>query len=288
MGRLTGLDALRGIAALVVAASHFNRLVLGGPYIEAASLSVDFFFMLSGFIMARTYDAKMPANFIFLRAKRLWPAFAFGTILGAILGLGPWHLLPFALLFLPTPLGAFPFNPPAWSLFCELLANALHAAIFQRTRNVILVLMFSLPAWSILMMDGGAPFNSWANLPEALLRVAVAYSIGVLLWRHNVKLPLPGWLAVFGFGLAFLPNPAFEPLVVLVVFPLMIWIGQRWDAGFAGLWAGRASYPLYAAHYPVLAAGLSWLYTLIAGAVATAVAGWIDGRRYAAPRAEGH
>jgi len=280
MSRLAGLDALRGIAALIVAASHFNALVLGGPYIEAASLSVDFFFMLSGFIMARTYDGRMPRRFLVLRAVRLWPAMALGVVAGALLAPQLWPLLPFALLFLPTLNGMFPFNPPAWSLFCELIANAVHSLLFQRTRNVVIAIVLLAPSWAILMLDGGAPMTGWPRLPEAVLRVMIAYPIGVLLWRYNRKFNVPGWLSAACFMVVFVPQPIMQPLIILAVFPAIIWIGQSWDAGNLGVQAGRISYPLYAAHYPAFTLGLPWPLALVSASVLTVVALWLDGRRH--------
>ena len=64
-GRLIGLDAFRGVAALIVFLSHFASL-FGMPFeIGGQARAVDAFFVLSGFVLARTYDARMPSTFKF-------------------------------------------------------------------------------------------------------------------------------------------------------------------------------------------------------------------------------
>ena len=81
MDRLYGLDALRGMAAMVVLFMH----VFG---FAAGHLAVDFFFMLSGFIMARTYEPRLQGRtigagqFLMGRYRRLGPAMAAGASTG--------------------------------------------------------------------------------------------------------------------------------------------------------------------------------------------------------------
>jgi len=53
-GRLSGLDGLRGIAALGVLSFHIWRVPGGNGY-----LAVDFFFLLSGYVMARSYEDRL-------------------------------------------------------------------------------------------------------------------------------------------------------------------------------------------------------------------------------------
>ena len=87
--RLGGLDALRGIAALVVFAHHLLGLygiVIGKL---AAELSVDLFFMLSGFVLARTYEVRFdrelsPKAFVVARYTRLWGPVTIGAMIGVL------------------------------------------------------------------------------------------------------------------------------------------------------------------------------------------------------------
>lgn len=274
----------------MVTASHFCGLVIGTGYFSGAGLAVDFFFMLSGFIMARTYDHRMPSapQFLWLRAKRLWPAFAFGVILGAAFGLAPLYFLPVALLFLPIPaLGLFAFNPPAWSLFCELIANVVHSSFLRTDKGVIGLLCLLLPLWGVLSIDGFGAGETLQQLPEAFLRVAIAYSIGILIFRARWRPAVPPILAPT-ILLSCLIAPTFmTPLLVAVGFPLCIYGGLRWVPPKGGTWAGAISYPLYAVHFPLMMLSLHWAMILALVALATLLATWIDGLRVVRETARG-
>ena len=78
--RYVALDSLRGIAALAVAVFHiqardgFTTL----PFFRASNQFVDFFFVLSGFVIARAYGDRLAAGFpirtfLWLRLGRVWP-----------------------------------------------------------------------------------------------------------------------------------------------------------------------------------------------------------------------
>src|SRR3954471_17744990 len=84
--RLAGLDGLRGIAAFSILIYHVIP-VAAGEWRGNAYLAVDFFFMLSGYVMARTYEARLadglpPAAFIAARFRRLWPTMFVAGMLG--------------------------------------------------------------------------------------------------------------------------------------------------------------------------------------------------------------
>ncbi|MWV27318.1 acyltransferase family protein [Erythrobacter sp. GH3-10] len=135
------LDAIRGVAAIVVAYYHFlagaGYLGFGQPWIQGY-LAVDLFFALSGFVIALSYEDKLRdgmgvGTFMMRRIIRLYPLFFLGLILGggflvlrAMLGATPDYsvsevALEFGanLFMLPTLRQdwLFPLNIPAWSLF---------------------------------------------------------------------------------------------------------------------------------------------------------------------------
>ncbi|WP_409190084.1 acyltransferase family protein [Bradyrhizobium sp. RDM4] len=73
--RYQSLDAMRGLAAIAVAAGHFNS-----SYVQSSYLAVDFFFILSGFVIGNAYASKLnggmtPVAFMWVRLVRLWPLF---------------------------------------------------------------------------------------------------------------------------------------------------------------------------------------------------------------------
>jgi peptidoglycan/LPS O-acetylase OafA/YrhL len=79
-GRFIALDSLRGVAATIVAAFHFGPagIVLGLPFFRNGWLFVDFFFVLSGFVIAGAYGARLQQgfsvrSFMTLRLGRIYP-----------------------------------------------------------------------------------------------------------------------------------------------------------------------------------------------------------------------
>ena len=87
------LDALRGVAAIVVLFMHIFEIYCGGDYhkliINHGYLAVDFFFMLSGYVMAHAYDDRWDRmtvlDFCKRRLIRLHPLILLGMALGALL-----------------------------------------------------------------------------------------------------------------------------------------------------------------------------------------------------------
>lgn len=115
------LDALRGVAALAVVVFHAPQY-FGGWGLPTAHLAVDFFFCLSGFVLAHAYSKKLTTgqlstySFMRMRLFRLYPLYILGTsitLLTALVlipaGAAVWSPLalvgkaPSALLMLPSP-----------------------------------------------------------------------------------------------------------------------------------------------------------------------------------------
>lgn len=282
--RLAGLDALRGIAALLVVGLHTNAVFGGLGQFGKGYLGVDFFLMLSGFLMARITEPRLatsltPRAFMIARYKRFWGMMALGSLIGIpylwIRSGGEWWpFLPalvanFALLPWPVANLLFALNIPAWTIFAELVANASHVLALRHLSDraiagLTLVLggvtLWVAVAWGTLDL-GARPGHVWAAIP----RVYFAYCLGIALWRwrgERVLAPLP-------------------PALVLAALPLAIfggwWIGWRaWHFDFAfvallcplvisgataitrqtrlGWLSGAISFPLFAIHLPILEA----------------------------------
>ena len=163
------LDGLRGVAAMLVVAYHlFEIHYHGAPDqpINHGYLAVDFFFVLSGFVIGYAYDDrwnKMSTWAFFKRRLiRLHPMVIFGTLFGALMfyfgscaefpliNQTPWYMVLlvmfwcFTMIPLPHSMDirgwaeTNPLNGPAWSLQWEYLANILYALVFRRLSKVAL------------------------------------------------------------------------------------------------------------------------------------------------------
>lgn len=273
MERLHGLDALRGIAAGMVFLFHlraFGAPIPGLPF----NLGVDIFFVLSGFVITRTYEVRLregmtTPQFIRVRYRRLWVPGAVGVLLGLCVYLtrnpmseGVLLAAAMMLLLLPTPRGDFFLNLPAWSLFAELFCNVSHALALKRASNLILGAV--LAAGVILLIAGtmivGDP---WGQNPIATLvtlpRAVIGYLAGVLVYRMWGDAPL-GNRPVLALALCPLAVIALTPLAdgpkmaitSLIIGPLVLRGVLSLRASPWATWVGDASYPFYAVQMPIL------------------------------------
>jgi len=288
--RFVTLDALRGIAALCVVFHHAEQFY-GHPGLFAhAYLAVDFFFMLSGFVINGVYLARFghelsPARFMILRVKRLWPTLAIGVGLGATLAVFQHHQ-PMGVLvdtvaglsFIPIlsgTLGLFLLDGVEWSLFFELIANYVHCIGLWRFSNPTLAALIAISFVILLVLsfgDGGIGFGDrGTTFATGFARVALPYATGIglqRLWssaRFRLRVPalLPLLALPISFGAATLAgstiNWLVEPLIVALLFPLIIWLGAGATLSprliSLGSVGGALSYPLYAIHLPLIGFG---------------------------------
>jgi peptidoglycan/LPS O-acetylase OafA/YrhL len=292
--RLHGLDQLRGVAALLVLFYHVHTNFGGFELFARSYLAVDFFFMLSGFVMARTYEGRLRSgalsalSFFVIRFRRLWAPIAAGTIIGFFLVVidgrllsGLIALIP-GLFLLPNLMLDRPYllNRPAWSIFFELFANVLHALILYRLRTgslLILSLAFAaLLYWYCAEMGGiFVGFRSHDFL-MGIPRVLVSYLIGIALCRAKLVFPALPSIAtlMLATSLLFLPEGAFWDLAfILAICPFVLVLGRSVSASKYGVAVGTLSFPLYAVHMPVLEAARSGeAHPLFASALAILVA----------------
>jgi peptidoglycan/LPS O-acetylase OafA/YrhL len=216
------LDGLRGVAAILVVTFHVLETYSGDRFhqiINHGYLAVDFFFVLSGFVVAYAYDdrwGKMTQwDFYKRRLIRLQPMVIMGTIIGAILfyfqasgafpliaGTPVWKMLLVMLLgftMLPLPVSMdirgwqemHPLNGPAWSLFFEYIANILYAVIVRKFSKTLLAIFVFLSACFLVqylvMGPQGDVIGGWAldktQLHIGFARLLYPFFAGVLLCR---------------------------------------------------------------------------------------------------------
>lgn len=252
------MNGLRGIAALVVVAIHWS---LGDALgLKYGFLAVDLFFVLSGFVIAYSYEERLKSDlstgqFFLIRLIRLYPLYFLGTFFsvtaiflsfltkGRIIdtNLYAFYSIPFAVLMAPTPVmdsdwthtSLYPLNLPAWSLFFEIVVNIIYAASVRfwtpfklslLMLSVASLLMLNLIFTGELYGDGG---YYWSSFHLGLLRVFYSFAAGVLiyrLWKSGFAFPsTPSPLIIMAFVvLAALPTPMTVPFSVLVGLPILV------------------------------------------------------------------
>ena len=182
------LDGLRGIAAFVVIWYHFGEGFATSPVdqmINHGYLAVDFFFVLSGFVLGYAYDNRWKngsmtaGRFMLRRVIRLHPMVILSVILGAVAyliqGSVQWDGTPVPLttLLLALFLGLFlipvipgidadvrgngemfPLNGPSWSLFFEYIGSILYALILHRLskRSLLGVVVLSVVGLAVMAL----------------------------------------------------------------------------------------------------------------------------------------
>lgn len=277
--RFLTLDALRGVAAVVVLIIHMGGLP--ARWLSGGYLAVDFFFVLSGFVLAHAYGERAISFGAFLRARaiRLYPLYFAGTMLGVgaalISGVGLLQIttaLACGLFFLPAPGGVdlYPLNPPAWSLFFELVANAAWFPLRRVLRGPVAVTALLIGALAVLGSDivyGAVSAGGyWSNVAGGFARVLFSFVAGVLtyrFWRGSAaRLRLASWLVITGLLAVLalpLPREVFDPVAVLFLMPSLVFAGACCPAGSRiAEWTqrqlGNASYAIYALHFPVIVA----------------------------------
>ena len=227
------LDGLRGIAALLVLFYHiFEGLAFaegtngaGDGIIHTLNhghIAVDFFFILSGFVISYAYDDRWKKmntwQFFKRRLIRLHPMLVMGAVIGflafAFVGFERWDhtttptgwvmiALLLTMFMIPAVPGVpyevrgngemFPLNGPGWSLFFEYIGNILYALFMRRMSTMILatftVLLGVAHAWFFIgdisgydMVGVGWTIDN-VNFWGGLVRMLFPFSMGMLLAR---------------------------------------------------------------------------------------------------------
>jgi peptidoglycan/LPS O-acetylase OafA/YrhL len=284
--KFVALDGIRGLAAVLVMMRHTSGM--WGFRFAHGYLAVDLFFLLSGFVIASSYEARLAdgrlsvAAFVKLRLIRFYPMYLVGVALGAWLAwhpqaqdvdrLAPGAVLVFALkalLFLPSVgASAFPLLGVTWSLFHELVVNVLYAVVRPAlsTRRLLLVAAAAFVALAAAAVAHGSADMGMSGdvvgLVEGLVRAVFGIFLGIAVFRlrHRLwaRLPrVPSWMAIVAAA-ALLCAPAAGPawVVDLLGIPLMaplMLLAARADPpmGRLMLWLGSASYPVYLLHGPL-------------------------------------
>jgi peptidoglycan/LPS O-acetylase OafA/YrhL len=262
------LDGLRGVAAITVVCFHLFEAYATSHLdqeINHGYLAVDFFFILSGFVIGYAYDDRWQTmtakEFIKRRFIRLHPM----VVMFYFQGCSAWDvskvsapmllgatvinacLIPAAPSFEIRGVGEmYPLNGPSWSLFFEYIGNILYAFFIRK---------LSTKALSVLVIVAGcglAAFAIWGpygdicagfalteeNIIGGSLRLLFSFPAGLLLARVFKPLNVKGafWIGSLAIiVLLAMPriggsehlwmNGLYDTLCVVIIFPLLVCLG---------------------------------------------------------------
>lgn len=189
------LDGLRGVAALMVVIFHLSEAFSYDPvykHLNHGYLCVDFFFVLSGFVIGYAYEGRMRCgrmsrrDFLKTRLVRLQPMVLFGVLLGAALfyfqecnyyaGIGGASigylfeqiLAGFCMIPIPPEWNVrangemFVLNIPQWSMVFEYIANLLFCLFVFRLGRKGLLLLVGL--FALMLTDSALNLNLFGML----------------------------------------------------------------------------------------------------------------------------
>lgn len=203
--RFEALDSLRGICACLIAVMHLSSAVPSHfsdlPILDGAYLFVDFFFVLSGFVIANSYQTRLTTGlpfgeFVILRLGRIYPLHLFTLILFVLFecskffvhtksvpfgseGNNPLTLLENLLLLQGLGTNSLlSWNFPSWSISVEFFTYIIYALVLIKLRKkawaIATLLVIAAPA--VFVMYGKTSMDITFDL--GLLRCLYGFSIG--------------------------------------------------------------------------------------------------------------
>lgn len=228
------LDGLRGIAAIMVVCFHvFEAFATShlDQRINHGYLAVDFFFILSGFVVGYAYDERWKTmkikDFLKRRVIRLHPMVIMGTIIGVVMfyfqGCSVWDVskVTIGAFLLATLMNAFlipatpglevrgvgemfPLNGPSWSLFFEYIGSILYAFFIRKLPTKALSVLVVLAGCGLATFAIFGPLGdicvgyslTRTEFTGGFLRLLFSFSAGLLMSRifKPVKIKGAFWL----------------------------------------------------------------------------------------------
>jgi len=203
--RFVALDSWRGLCALLVALYHVpvTAFVFLNPLVRGSYLFVDFFFVLSGFVISFTYEGRIrngatAAEFLVKRLGRLWPVHvvtllamlllttavawgrhAFGKATSMEAPASAEKVIANLLMLNGFAVdGLTSINVPSWSISCELMVYGLFCALVFSGR-MALGLWLALAALNAALIAKYSPLHMNATDVLGLSRCIYGFGLGV-------------------------------------------------------------------------------------------------------------
>ncbi|WP_034161386.1 acyltransferase family protein [Sphingomonas sp. ERG5] len=258
---LRALTSVRGIAAWFVVLYHIRLSIAGLPqdwvaFFAKGYLAVDFFFLLSGFVIWLSWSEKLRdrgfaavPGFLHKRIARIWPLHLF--MLGCAVGLAllfaatgrqdeanyPFRELPLHIMLLQNWgfTGQLNWNDPSWSISAELGAYLLFPFL------TLAIDWRRVPSWAVLatigslvvllhavMARGGAPTLGTDISRFGLVRCVIEFVAGTAVcalwvrWKARPVMPAVGAALLALFLAALWRSGTPETLAVPALFAALL------------------------------------------------------------------
>lgn len=293
MKEIRSLTGLRGLVAIWVMAYHYDIIdpaLRKYTFVSRGYIGVDFFFILSGFVLAGAYSGFLRDNsfpnyikYLVARAGRIFPLHLVVTIAcvaAAWIADSPYShyqvveesLLIHRWPFVPAIFSAI--NGPAWSISTEWLVNLFLPAYFylilKPKRAVMPMLALTLALLVLVFISWQNNWNldqSRANTNGPILRCASEFCLGVLIFRYRSLAKLFSCRSREIFLVALIVLVIFQislskvDTLIVISIALFIMIIQTGDSMFAHFLESRLvyalgewSYSVYLIHLPLIRA----------------------------------
>ena len=261
--RFRSLDAWRGICAALVVLFHVPILHMAkdSPAFANLQLGVDFFFVLSGFVISHAYGGRLEATrdsrgFIEARFRRLWPLHA--VVLAAFVALelaklAYGYVKPgFVVDAAPFPSGRSPleivtnllflqsfglhpglsWNSPAWSIAVEFWTSLVFLGIVLWAPRARSSLFIGIALASAAILAVVSPASLFVSSDWGFVRCLLGFSVGCLVYDLRLRLPAPtlplGMMELLTAALAaafvLLTPPGPAHLAAPLIFGLLIYV----------------------------------------------------------------
>jgi peptidoglycan/LPS O-acetylase OafA/YrhL len=290
-GRYDVLDSWRGVAACMVALSHFAVAshVVGTGFVNGSYLFVDFFFVLSGFVIAANYHQRLLdgfglMRFMLLRWGRLYPLHV--AVLCAYIG---YKLLQLAVPALASPsappfatpedslpalglnlllmqgLGIYNFpnwNVPSWSISTEFFAYFVFAVLLTVLRGRLWIALAAAVVLGPVILASFSTTYMDAAYDLGFVRCLYGFAAGVLCWHAHRRWTLKSGtvleLAALAAVVAFISTTAYSVVsyaapylfaAVVLVYARQAGAVSRLLQHRVFLLLGTLSYSIYMVHW---------------------------------------
>ena len=295
MKKIKFLESIRGISALMVLLFHLkeisNSLIIQNSFVLNGEIFVDFFFVLSGFVIAYNYSSRINTfidllKFKFKRILRLYPLHILTLLIFMLVEIAKYFLTTKAGIFSETepftinnastfvhnlflthaflPLNSF--NIPSWSISVEFYTYFLFSTIvlLVKNKNICLFVFIAISIFSFLyIIYNSGTITSMEN-EDGFVRCCFSFFLGTTIFGLrdfiNTKPKLSNLLILFFLillSLAFLIKNNFIGIIIFSII-ILIAVNQE-NTLFAKIlsfrplvYLGSISYGIYMFHFFVI------------------------------------